>query len=609
MKTTPPRALLLSALLVLGLLAGVAMPLPTLAFAQDDAGRFAAALAAREESFSDVGPMAGELVQNEVTVSSAAAGVSLADFSASAAFDNPTGAGTAPWDFGFTFHQSGGASQRIYVDSEGSWFFVSYPDGLQDSGLTDAVDASPGGANVLDLIVVGDEALFGVNGEFVSSLALPPAITSDIQVGTGYVGRTTEPDRVIAVRDFSVWPAPPTDAADEESTSIIRVTVTPEVSTTPEPGVDETSPLSDSDAFNVLIDSQVAATTLAGPFTANLKEETSRITQSWAGVDLADFHATALFDVPQMASDVPWEIGYTFRNSPAGPPRLTIDSLGNWYFSIGDQGPIQTGTLTGLETSVGAANRLDLLVAQEGAVFGVNGVFAAAVDLPTDSTSGDVAVSTGVFSDQTLADRVTHFSDFAILDFNPDAAPPETEAAILSEADIADFASYVDDTRAVAPQSGPFAGRLVETALGTVPQAPSGAIVADFGAVATFTNPDDVDVSLWDGGIQFRTLGDSVHRVVVRSNNEIYLDLPDGSTTFIGIAAGYDPAPGARNEFQLFVDADRALFGVNDELAAVVSLPDAPIASDVLVGTAFFSEDFVQGRMTGYEGFSVWQMA
>ncbi len=606
MKFTPRRTFVLPVLLMLGMLLGIAGP--TLAIAQDDASRFAELLAAREGTVPEAGPFSGELVQNEATVSGTAAGVSVTDFSASVIASSPGSTSAAPWDIGFSFHQAGDASQRIYIDSGGSWFYVSYPEGVQDSGTTAAFDASPGAENAIDLIVEGETALFGVNGVFVASVTLPAAAQpSDVLIGTGYVGRTTEPDRTIAYRNFAVWPVPTGDEAD--SSNVVQITVTPEVVETPEGGTEETGVLSDAEAFSALIDAQFEATTLTGPFNATLKEETSRVAQSWAGVDLATFHATALFDVPQAASETPWEIGYTFGSSPTGAMHLTIDSLGNWYFSVGSQGPSSSGTVPGLVTAAGMTNQLDLFVAEQRAVFGVNGIYAADIDLPADYTSGDVAVSTGVFNDQTMADRVTYFSNFTVLDFNPLVAAPDTGLAPLSDADMADFASYVDDTRAVTPQSGPFSGRLVEVALGTVPQAPSGTFVSDFGAVATFINPDDVDVAFWDGGFQFRTLGEALHRVAVRSTGEVYLDLPDGSTTLIGIASGYDPAPGARNELQLFVDGDRALFGVNDALAAVIMLPNEPIESDVLVGVAYFSEDFVQGRITTYEGFSVWQMA
>ena len=97
--------------------------------------------------------------------------------------------------------------------------------------------------------------------------------------------------------------------------------------------------------------------------------------------------------------------------------------------------------------------------------------------------------------------------------------------------------------------------------------------------------------------------------MVVRSGGEVFLVLPDGSTTNVGLSPTYDSSPGARNEFQLFVNGDRALIGVNGALAASVILSDAPVTSDVIVGSPFFAEDSIAGRIVSYEGFSVWDMA
>jgi hypothetical protein len=47
---------------------------------------------------------------------------------------------------------------------------------------------------------------------------------------------------------------------------------------------------------------------------------------------------------------------------------------------------------------------------------------------------------------------------------------------------------------------------------------------------------------------------------------------------------------------------------VNGELVAVVALAATPSASEMLVGASFFNEDFVQGQVTAYEGFSGWEL-
>lgn len=637
MLNTRIRGLFLPLVLCLGFLASMVHSIPVLA--QTDAAQFIDILSERDGTLPDVGPLAGDLVQDAALVALSPAGVSLADFSASATFTNPIDT-SVPWDFGFTFHTTDESSQRIYVDSTGAWTYYRYPDALVDSGFTAAIDAAPDATNTLDLFVLGNLASFGLNGEYIATVTLPDAVASDVQLATGILDSTTVPDRVIPFDNFAVWQYEDTapETSTEDGSNVFRITVTPESSEgtvetpvapletpvaplesptpesplpTPTPVTEQagTEPVTDAEAFPLLLESQAEATVLAGPFTANIKEVVNQYNESWAGVNVDTFQASAAFDVPADATGTPWNIGFTFRNSPAGALRISIDSLGNWYLVIGNGNPAQTGTVTGVVTTAGGTNQLDIFVAEQRVVVGLNGQLAALIELPADSTAGDIAVSTGAFSNQAVAGRITPFRDFRVLEFNPNVPTAQAEPAILSDADIAEFAEYVEDTQSVSPLVGPFAGRLVDGATGSVAQAFAGVSLTDFGAVATFINPNDVDTTTWDGGIQFRSDAVGVHRMVVRSSGEVFVVLPDGSTTVVGISTAYDPSPGARNEFQLFVNGDRALFGVNGELAAAVFLPNPPVASDIIVGTPFFGEDAAAGRITSYEGFSVWDMA
>lgn len=631
MRVTSVRAILLSMSLLLGVACVGLHPAST--SAQDDAARFAELIAAREGMASTAGPLAGQLVQNDTSVATADAGIADANFSATATFENPTNPGDVPWDMGYLFHATGQTSQQLFIDSSGTWYYARYPEGVQESGSVTSFNAEPGAENTVDLIVQDDLGLLGVNGDYVTSFSLPVDGATGVRVGTGFVAATTDAGRTIAYSGFEVWPLPEEQSAvvteevtatpppeETPSSNIFRITVTPETgateTATPEPSATppaqatETGSAADADEFTRLLESQSQATAVAGPFTANLKEESGRVAESWAGVDLADFHARADFGVPETVSDTPWDIGFTFGSSPSGPLHIAVDSLGNWYYSIGNQGPTDRGTAQGVVSSAGGSNTIDLLVSGQRALFGVNGTFAGAFDLPADATSGDVAASVAVFSDQTLVDRITLFQDFVILAFAPgEQAVEGTPAGFFTPADLDEFAGYVSDTASVGPALGPFSGRLVESTTGVVPQAPAGTSLTDFGAVASFTNPDNVDTTMWDAGLQFRANGDQTHRAVMRSNGEVYAVFPDGTTQLVGTATAYDSAPGAVNELQLFVSGKRALIGVNGMLAAVVELPDNPVASDIMVGTSFFSEDFDQGRVTGYEGFSIWEIA
>jgi hypothetical protein len=149
---------------------------------------------------------------------------------------------------------------------------------------------------------------------------------------------------------------------------------------------------------------------------------------------------------------------------------------------------------------------------------------------------------------------------------------------------------------------------LEESGTGTVALASTGVSLANFGAVASFINPDDLETT-WDGGIQFRTDTSGTNRIVVRSNGQVQVVQGDGSVTIAGQAADFDATPGAVNSMQVFVVGDQALVGVNGTLVADITLVAEPLAGDVQIGAGFFGEDQVPGRVTAYDGFSVWSIA
>jgi hypothetical protein len=567
---------------------------PPRAAAQEPASRFDELLAARGAASSLVGPFSGKLVQSDGFVATTGAALSLEEFSATATFLNPTAETDTPWDFGFTFHRTGDAAQQIVIDSNGLWYQAPYPEGTIDSGFVLAFDSTPGGTNTVDLIVEGATALLGVNGEFVADIALPPAVASDVQIGSGYFTGTTVDGRAIAYRDFEVWSLPGTAPSAPTATSEPTSTAasTPTIST------------EDGAAFVAILAAQSQAEPLAGPFNANLTEEDDRVSLSWADVDLADFHAQATFTVPKTTSDTPWDIGFFFRASASGTLRVVVDSGGHWRFSVGSATPSASGIVSGLVTDPGGTNTLDLIVADDLAVLGVNGAFISMIDLPTDSSAADVAVGAAFFTEETLAGRNIPFNDFVVLPFDPDVV-----SAIVPSATDADvFERLVEEITQESPLVGPLAGRLVESSPGTAPLAAAGVALIDFAAAATFVTPVNVSDGLWDAGFQFRGAGDVRHRIVLGGSGEVYAVLPGEPASIVGMATNFDATPGAANTLHLFVEDGRALVGVNGEFVTAVELAASPIAGDVLAGAAFFDEDFAQDRVTAYEDFKVWEI-
>lgn len=608
-------AALRSFLATVALLATLIAPgWPSHALAQaDDAAYLADVIGAREARPPLSGPQAGSLVQQAEFATVNAAGVTVTDFTARVVFQNPDDA-SAPWDFGFDFGRDGDTSQRVMVDSTGVWRYSPFPTGASDSGPASTLDTAPGGVNTLDLVIDGDTGILGVNGAYVASLPLPPAVESDVFVTSGVYGSTTVDGRELLFDDFTVWALPDQNAPATSTPSgeIISLQGEDTLSAdgTPAPGGDELASDEDLAMFAYLLEAQAAIPPAAGPLNANLKEEAGPIAVSWADVDLADFHATATFTVPDAATDVPWDIGFMFRTSDAGTLRVAVDQGGTWYTSVGENSPAASGSVTGLAADPGAENTLDLLVSGDRAVVGINGAFGASIDLPAGGVAGDVAAGAGFFTDHQLVDRVTAFRDFVVRPFDLaaiDATAPPITNSVSPEAEQ-QFASYLSGTQSIAPLVGPLAGTLEESGAGAVALASSGVSLANFGAVATFTNPDDMS-TLWDGGLQFRTDATSTNRVVLRSNGEVQAVLADGSVSIVGQAADYDATPGSTNSLAIFVAGEQALIGVNGTLVANLRLVAEPVAGDVQVGAGFFGEDQVAGRVTAYDGFSVWSIA
>jgi hypothetical protein len=614
MRFATSRALLL--VMFLSLLAPLGLR-PQAVAAQDDAARFAAALASRDSASSLAGPLSGALTQEQGFNTTAGAGVSVTSFIASATFINPTDVDAGLWDFGISFHRTPEGAQQVIVDSAGVWYYSPFPEGTLDSGFDPTFNASPGGANTLDLVVDGNQALFGANGQFLATFDLPPATAADVEVGTAYFADATIAGRVVGYEDFEVWPL----TAGPVATETPAATNNNQQQTAPVTPTAGAGAAPDADLFASVLASQAAAAPLAGPYSANLMETEASIAASWANVSLTDFHAQATFDVPTATAATPWDIGFIFLSNPTGSLRIAVDSNGNGWYAIGSGTPENISIpAEAVNTSAGGSNTLDLLVSGERGMLGINGEFAAAVDIPADVTAADVAVGTAFFSDQTEVNRITLFRDFVVLPLAPDAfsqgatggvqdgtGTGDEGAAVFTGADADNFQALLAEIAQAQPASGPFASRLVEATEGTVPLATAGVSLADFAAVATVDNAAD-DSALWDSGFQFRVDGAERNRIVVDSLGDVYASLAGGTLLRIGKATAYDATPGGTNTIQLFVVGNRALFGVNGEFAAAVDLAPG-VASDVLLGTGFFSEDFVVGRVTDYQDFQVWDLS
>jgi hypothetical protein len=184
--------------------------------AEDDAARFAAALAARDGTRRLAGPIGNPLPQGMGVFVGSPAEIAVSDFSATVTFVNPRDPSEIPWDVGIAFHlnlEQQLTLRGIYLDSGGSWYYADVQQGgIQQSGAAPTFDPSPGGVNTLDLVVNGGTAQFGVNGAFVARIELPGASSGDVMAATNFNGGNVVEGREITFSNFQVWDAPDLDS-------------------------------------------------------------------------------------------------------------------------------------------------------------------------------------------------------------------------------------------------------------------------------------------------------------------------------------------------------------------------------------------------------------
>jgi hypothetical protein len=122
-----------------------------------------------------------------------------------ATFVNPDDMETL-WDGGIQFRTDATGANRIVLRSNGQVQVVQSDGSVAIAGQADDFDATPGAINTLQVFVVGDQALVGVNGALVADISLVSApIAADVQVGGGFFGEDQVAGRVTSYDGFNVW--------------------------------------------------------------------------------------------------------------------------------------------------------------------------------------------------------------------------------------------------------------------------------------------------------------------------------------------------------------------------------------------------------------------
>ena len=179
--------------------------------------------------------------------------------------------------------------------------------GPQQSGSAPSFDPTPGATNTLDLIVEGNTALFGVNGEFVASINLPSSTDSDVYVGRNFLSGQAVEGRVITsiiYRAFEVWDAPTPESLAAE----------PPSASAEDDAARFAAALAERDAMDEFG---------GGPLADTLVQKRDPPTLLVAPIGIEDLSATVAFDNPTEQTETPWDYGFAFHPvDNAAPKRL-----------------------------------------------------------------------------------------------------------------------------------------------------------------------------------------------------------------------------------------------------------------------------------------------
>lgn len=152
------------------------------------------------------GPASSSLAMQQGRISFDSANVSVRDFAIHVTFTNPASAGEHSWDYGIVFRITSQHAYQLGVRSSASWFFAVDTAQPSKTGSLTTLNLSANGTNSLDLIAIGSQGYFGVNGTFVTKLDL----SANQEAGRVGVAAPFYADSYIAggataYKNFIVW--------------------------------------------------------------------------------------------------------------------------------------------------------------------------------------------------------------------------------------------------------------------------------------------------------------------------------------------------------------------------------------------------------------------
>jgi len=337
-----------------------------------EATRQALAQAEASAAAAVFGPLSGSLPhEDDDTIESVYADVSLGNFVAQATVLNPYAAAEGGWDFGLIFRQTAVDEElRLVIRSDGSWSLNNRSSDtdsfVQDGEVGDYLEEEENGRNTILLIANEGSGYFFLNGQFVDVLNLSERTDfGDLALGTGFYSSDEQDGAVTNYESFGVWPYVP----------------------------------------------------VFGPSNGELVHALDGfVKMEPAAVELRSFVAQVEFRNPYDADTDGWDWGFAFRETD-NEYWLVVASDDSW--SLVDRRPdedyfVNEGVVENLAKGEGEANTLTLIAAGDTGALLLNDSFIAALDLGDRLDAGDVAVVAAFFEGDEVADTVTAYDDFTI---------------------------------------------------------------------------------------------------------------------------------------------------------------------------------------------------
>ena len=320
------------------------------------------------------GPFNGSLVHDtDEFIETAYADPTPADFVMQVEMVNPYGPATGSWDFGLIFRQRDVDDEmRLVVRSDGLWNLNDRAPGADafiQEGEVDLLDLSEGGSNLFEVIAIGEDGYFFLNGQYVTVLDLSSRTSGgNIALGTGFYGSNELNGQETQYNNFNLYAG---DAVyGPNSGELVHV-------------IDDL-----------------------------IKLET-------ADVDELNFIAEATFVNPFAASVKGWDYGFSFRTNGSYKYWLVLASEGNWALadrqgSADNEFTVAEGELDNLNLGDGETNSLRLIAWGDVGYFFINDEFIDSLDLSSNVDSGQIEVMTAFYFDHEIEGEATGFVDFTI---------------------------------------------------------------------------------------------------------------------------------------------------------------------------------------------------